>query len=181
MKFIPQSIPGVFIIEAEPFIDERGMFRRNFCQKEFKEHGIVADIRQCNVSENKSAYTLRGFHYLASPFKEGKTISCLRGGVYDIIVDLRPLSPSCLKWIAVEINEENRKSIHVPPGCANAFLTLKDNSIIVYYHSEFYNQSAERGIHYNDPLFNFKWPVEPKIISKKDKNYPDFIPEKSIK
>jgi dTDP-4-dehydrorhamnose 3,5-epimerase len=178
MKFFPQSIPGVFIIESEPFVDERGMFRRNFCQKEFKDHGIVAEVSQCNVSENKFAYTLRGIHYQVPPYGEGKTLSCFRGAIYDIVVDLRPNSKTYLKWIFAELNEENRKSIHVPPGCANAFLTLKDNSLIFYYCSTSYNANAERGIRYNDPLFDFKWPAEPKIISVKDKSHPDFKPEK---
>lgn len=174
MEFYEQKIRGVFLIEPEPFADERGMFRRHFCQKEFSEHGIVTSVAQSNVSENKFKHTLRGFHYQLPPHGEGKTLSCLRGAIYDIVVDLRPKSSTYLKWIAVELNENNRKSIHVPPGCANAFLTLADNSLIHYYCSEFYNSGAERGVRYNDPLFNFKWPAEPIVISDKDRSWPDF-------
>ncbi|OGN04119.1 MAG: dTDP-4-dehydrorhamnose 3,5-epimerase [Candidatus Yanofskybacteria bacterium RIFCSPHIGHO2_01_FULL_44_17] len=174
MRFYEQKIKGVFLIEPQPFADERGMFRRHFCNKEFTDHGVVANVAQSNVSENKFKHTLRGFHYQLAPHGEGKTLSCLRGAIYDVVVDLRSDSPTYLEWVAIELNEDNRKSIHVPPGCANSFLTLADNSLIHYYCSEFYEGSAERGIRYNDPLFNFKWPAKPAVISDKDKNWPDF-------
>lgn len=176
MKFYEQNLPGVFVIEPEPFIDERGVFRRHFCEREFKAHNICFDIKQCNVSENKFRYTLRGIHYQMPPGGEAKTLTCFKGAIYDIVADLRPGSPTYLKWIAVELNEANRKSLHVPVGCANAFLTLRDDSLIFYYCSEFYNPGLEKGIRYNDPIFKFKWPAEPKFISEKDKNHPDFIP-----
>jgi dTDP-4-dehydrorhamnose 3,5-epimerase len=178
MRFFEQKLPGVFIIEPEPFQDDRGMFRRNFCVEEYKKAGIVTDIKQCNVSENNYKHTLRGFHYQLPPHGEGKTMSCFKGAIYDIIVDLRPDSPTYLEWISLELNDRNRKTIHVPPGCANAFLTLEDNSLIFYYCSEKFTPQAERGIRYNDPLFKFNWPFEPKVISEKDKNHPDFVPGK---
>ena len=174
MKFNEQTIKGMFLIEPEPFADERGVFRRHFCKKEFTEHGIVADVAQCNVSENKFKHTLRGFHYQSPPYDEDKTLSCLRGSIYDIVVDLRPASATYLKWLSFELNENNRNSIHVPAGCANAFLTLKDNSLIHYYHAQSYQPGAERGIRYNDPFCKFKWPAKPRIISDKDKSWPDF-------
>lgn len=178
VKFEEQSLPGVYFIEPEPFVDQRGLFRRHFSVEEFSKHGIITDISQANISENKHAYTLRGFHYQLNPFEEGKTLSCLRGAIYDIIVDVRPDSPTFMKWISIELNEENRMSIHVAPGCANAFLTLKDNSLIHYYCSKPYNPRLEKGIRYNDPLFNFKWPSKPRYISEKDKNHPVFAREK---
>ena len=178
MKFFEQSIAGVFVIEPEPFVDERGMFRRHFAQEEFAAHGIVTDVKHCNVSENKFKHTLRGFHYQLAPYGEGKTLSCLKGSIYDIVVDLRPESATYLKWFGVELNEDNRQSVHIPPGCANAFLTLQDNCLIHYYCSEAYHGESERGIRYNDPLFNFNWPTEPVIISDKDRNHPDFQPTK---
>jgi dTDP-4-dehydrorhamnose 3,5-epimerase len=174
MKFFEQKIKGVFLIESEPFVDERGAFRRHFCQEEFSGHGISNEVKQANVSENSFAYTLRGFHYQLPPFGEGKTLSCLKGKIYDIIVDLRPESPTYLQWISFTLSGENRKSIHIAPGCANAFLTLEDGCIIQYYCSESYTPDYERGIRFNDPLFKFKWPVEPKIISEKDLNHPDY-------
>ncbi len=176
MKFYEQKISGVFLIEPELFLDDRGVFRRHFCQKEFQAQGIVTDICQCNVSENKYAYTLRGFHYQLPPYGEGKTLSCFSGMIYDVVVDLRPESSTYLEWIAVELSAQNRKSVHVPPGCANAFLTLEDHCVIQYYCSEFYHPPAERGIRYNDPLFKFEWPAQPQVISSKDANHADFVP-----
>ena len=174
MKFKELDIAGVYIIEPEPFIDDRGAFRRHFCQKEFLEHGIVNNMEQSNVSENNFAKTLRGFHYQLDPHAEGKTLSCLKGKIYDVVVDLRPESSTYMKWISVELDEENRKSIHIAPGCANAFLTLEDNCLIHYYCSKSYNPEYERGIRFNDPAFNFDWPFEPEIISDKDLNHPDY-------
>ena len=174
MKFFPQSIPGVVLIEPEPFTDERGVFRRHFCTREFAAHGIVTGVQQCNVSENLQAFTLRGFHYQRPPHGEGKTLSCLKGAVHDIVVDVRSDSPTYLQWIGVDLNERNRCSVHVPPGCANAFLTLSDDCLIHYYCSQPYVPGAERGIRYNDPRFGFRWPEEPRSISDKDRNHPDF-------
>lgn len=178
MTFFAQQLPGVFIIEPEPFVDDRGVFRRHFCQREFDAHGISSRVAQSNVSENKYKYTLRGFHYQVSPHGEGKTLTCLAGKIYDIIVDLRADSPTYLKWQSFELDAENRRSIHIPPGCANAFLTMQDNSLIHYYCSEFYFGPSERGVRYNDPLFSFTWPYAPQFMSDKDRNHPDFIPVK---
>lgn len=174
MKFIEQKLNGVFIIEAEPFIDDRGAFRRNFCEEEFAKHGISTDIKQANISENKHAFTLRGFHYQIAPFQEAKTITCLHGRIYDIIVDLRADSQTFMQWISVELSQENRSSLHLAAGCANAFLTLEDNTTVHYYNSDIYHPEYERGIRYNDSSFGFIWPVETKFISEKDKNHPDF-------
>ncbi len=174
MIFHEQKLPGVYIIEPEPFADDRGVFRRHFCDKEFAENGIVTDVRQSNISENKYAYTLRGFHYQTPPYGEGKTLSCLKGSIYDIIVDVRPESPTYMQWISIELNEENRYSIHIAPGCANAFLTMEDNCLIHYYCSQPYTPEAECGFRYNDPVFKFEWPTEPAVISEKDLNHLDY-------
>jgi dTDP-4-dehydrorhamnose 3,5-epimerase len=174
MKFHKQRLAGVYLIKPEPFEDERGVFRRHFCDKEFKEFGIETEVRQSNVSENKYKNTLRGFHYQVSPYGEGKTLSCLKGKIYDIIVDLRPDSLTYMEWISFELSEENRNSIHIAPGCANAFLTLEDDCLIHYYCSQPYTPSAERGIRFDDPAFGFKWPTSPVIISDKDKMHPNY-------
>lgn len=180
MKFFEQKIPNVYLIEPEPFMDKRGLLRRNFCHREFSEHGILIDIKQCNISENKNKYTLRGFHYQRPPHQEGKVLSCIRGSIYDIVLDLRHDSRGYLQWLAVELTEENRLSLYVPAGCANAYLTLEENTWILYYHSEFYTPNVEGGIRYNDPFFQFKWPAEPLVISEKDLDYPPFIPASRI-
>ena len=174
MKFHEQSLDGVFLVEPEPFGDERGIFRRHFCENEFSKNGMPPKVMQANVSENKLAGTLRGFHYQIEPFSEGKTLSCLKGKIYDIVVDLRPTSKSYLKWQSFELNDINKLSLHIAPGCANAFLTLTDNCLIHYYCSHSYRPEAERGVRFDDPLFQFQWPVEPLIISEKDKSHPNF-------
>lgn len=174
MKFHKQKIADVYLIEPTPFVDDRGVFRRHFCDTEFSQQGIVTDVRQCNVSENRFAYTLRGFHYQIEPYGEGKTLSCLKGSIYDIIVDLRKSSPTYMQWVSFELNENNRHTIHIPPGCANAFLTLEDNCLIHYYCSQPYTPNSERGIRFNDPAFDFKWPHEPQVISDKDLSHPDY-------
>ena len=176
MRFIPQPLPGAFLIEPTPFVDERGVFRRNFCAREFAANGIASHVLQANISENHHALTLRGFHYQKAPHGEGKTLTCLKGRIYDIIVDLRPDSPAYLKWVGFELDEQNRHSIHIPPGCANAFLTLTDDAIVYYLFSEFYQPGAEGGVRWNDPLFGFQWPETPRHISLKDAALPDLVP-----
>lgn len=176
MKFHAQKIKNVFLIEPEPFTDERGIYRRHFCRKEFKDLNINFRIAQANIVENKKAYTLRGFHFQKPPFREGKLLSCIKGAAYEIVLDINPKSPTYLQWISVEINDTNRFSLYVPPECTHAILTLKPNTIVHYYTTEFYTPASEGGIRWNDPYFNFKWPRKPKVISQKDKNHPDFKP-----
>ena len=174
MNFIRQKFSGVYLIEPEPHEDERGMLRRHFCQHEFNEFGLMTDIKQCNVSENPQKHTLRGFHFQYPPHGENKVISCIKGSIYDIVVDLREESETYLQWQRFELTEENRLSIYVPIGCANAYITLSDNTRILYYHSEFYMPGDEGGIRYNDPFFKFHWPAEPEVISEKDLCIPDW-------
>lgn len=178
MKFYKQKINNIYLIEPEPFIDNRGIYRRHFCQKELKEHSIDFRVAQANIVENKHAFTLRGFHFQKPPFGEGKILSCIKGSAYDIVLDIDPQSPTYLQWAGFDLNEDNRKTLYIPPGCTHAILTLEDNTIIHYYSSEFYTPSSEEGIRYDDPYFNFKWPHQPKVISEKDKNHPDFVPAK---
>jgi len=172
MKFSEQQIEGVYLIEPEPYKDERGMLRRHFCQNEFADFGLMTEIKQTNISENKKMHTLRGFHFQYPPHGENKVISCVKGSIYDIVVDLRKESNTFMKWQSFDLTEENRLSIYVPQGCANAYLTLQDNTWILYYHSEFYAPGGEGGICYNDPLFKFHWPDVPSVISDKDLNIP---------
>jgi len=174
MKFTKTDIVGCFIIEPEPFTDERGVFRRHFDSEEFKTHGLSPVVKQCNVSENKYRYTLRGFHYQKAPYEEDKTLSCFRGAVHDIVVDLRPSSKTYLKWQGFDLSDKNRLSLHIPAGCAHAYLTLEPDSVVYYYVSQRYHPKAEKGIRFNDPFFKFEWPHEPKHISQKDSSYPDF-------
>lgn len=174
MRFIGTELQGVFVIEPELFIDSRGVFRRNFDVKDFDSVGIDSKVINANISENPHKYTLRGFHYQTGNSAEGKTLSCLNGSIYDIVVDLRPDSTTYLKWEAFELNSKNRLSLHVPRGCANAFLTTTRNTLVHYYVSNSYNPKLEKGIRFNDPLFNFSWPNKPSLISEKDLTHPDF-------
>ena len=177
MKFYEQKIPGVWLIEFEAFIDNRGEFYRNFCQKEFSERHIESKLVQTNISKNNKKYTLRGFHYQIEPHAESKTLLCLQGNIYDIIVDLRPDSDTFLKWVSLELGYKNFFGLHIPKGCANAYISLDDNTMMLYYMSNFYYPQASKGFRYNDPFFDFKWPAEPAVISDKDRNYPDFDPK----
>ena len=176
MIFIEKEISGLWVIEAKPVIDGRGRFRRHFCKKEFEKRGIETRIVQTNISENNASFTLRGFHYQMKPFEESKTISCLKGAICNVVVDLRPESETFLKSVEVKLTPKNMLSLHVPSGCANAYLTLESNTMIFYCMSEYYSEGSYTGFRYNDPLFNIKWPAEPKVISEKDKNFPDFDP-----
>jgi dTDP-4-dehydrorhamnose 3,5-epimerase len=179
MKFIAQALDGAYLIEPEPYVDHRGLLRRHFCQRDFAAHGIDLDVRQCNISENPRAGTLRGLHYQRPPHAEGKLLSCIRGAIYDICADLRSESTTYLRWIAVELSAENRRSLWVPPGCANGWMTLLPETWIHYYHSEFYTPHAEYGIRYDDPSFKFSWPSAPILVSEKDRSFPNFTPEDS--
>ena len=177
MKFISQNINDLLLIIPDLHRDERGVFRRSFCKEIFKKNGVNFNSLQGNISENFNKHTLRGFHYQSSPSDESKIITCVTGALFNIVLDLRKKSKTYKQWSSLEIDSNKRQSIYVPAGCANAFLTLEDNTIVHYYMNDLYNPNTYKGIRYNDPLFSFKWPCEPKIISEKDLNLPDFIDE----
>jgi len=179
MKFKELDITGAWRIEAELVSDERGVFRRHYCREEFAAHGIEAGVMQGNVSENPHLHTLRGFHYQLAPHAEGKTISCFSGALYDIIVDLRPDSATFMHWVALTIDAKDRSSLYVPPGCANAYLTVAADTVVHYYMSEMYTPGSYRGFCYNDASFNFEWPAKPKVISARDRNLPCYDREGS--
>jgi len=164
----------MWLIEAEPVVDERGSFRRHFCQEEYKKNRLEFNIVQSNISENPKKYTLRGFHYQIQPFEENKTLTCLSGSFYDVIIDLRLGSDTFMKSMSVELVAGDNLTLFVPAGCANAYLTLEDSTVILYYMSEFFAPKSYRGFRYNDPSFSIDWPYKPEIISSKDKNFPDF-------
>lgn len=175
MNFLKQKIKGVYLIKPNLFKDDRGVFRRHFCKEEFSKNKINNSVKQANLSENFAKGTLRGFHYQIGKYAENKTMSCIKGSIYDIVCDIRPKSKTFGQWIGFEINDQNKYTIHIPKGCANAFLTLENNTIVHYYCSQSYEPKKERCIRYNDPLFNFVWPIKPKIISLKDKAHKNFI------
>jgi dTDP-4-dehydrorhamnose 3,5-epimerase len=174
MIFTETKIKGVFIIEPERFPDERGFFARSYCKEAFQKHGIDIDIVQCNISHNKKKGTLRGMHYQVPPYEEAKIVSCSRGSVYDVIVDLRRGSPTCCKWISAELDEKNLKMVTIPKGCAHGFQTLENNCIVYYQMGESYHPESTSGIRWNDPSIGIKWQNPVTCISEKDQRYPDF-------
>ena len=172
MKFEKTKIEGLYIIEPELKIDERGYFFRNFCKNELAAIGINYEIVQINHSLTKHRGTIRGMHFQNLPKSENKIVQCIRGAIYDVAVDLRPNSSTYGKWEAVELNENNKKKFLAPKGFAHGFQSLADNSEIQYFVSEFYSPECESGVRWNDPFFNIKWPIKNPFLSEKDKNWP---------
>jgi dTDP-4-dehydrorhamnose 3,5-epimerase len=173
MVFTESKLQGVFIVAPERREDSRGFFARTFCRQEFEAAGLNSNIVQCSVSFNREKGTLRGLHYQDSPHAEVKLVRCTRGVVYDVVVDLRPQSPTFREWIGVGLDLENRLSVYIPKGCAHGFLTLEDSSEVTYQMSEFYHQESARGVRWNDPAFQIDWPGEVNVISERDSSYPD--------
>jgi dTDP-4-dehydrorhamnose 3,5-epimerase len=174
MKFIKTKISGVYVIECELWEDERGYFDRLFCKDELAKSGIQFDIAQINHSFSRYKGTLRGLHFQKEPNAQDKLAKCLRGALYDVVVDLREDSPSYGQWIAEELSEENKKMLLVPKGCAHGFQTLTDNCEVIYFMSEFYSPAHSSGVLWDDPFFGVKWPILNPILSEQDKNWPLF-------
>ncbi len=176
MIFSETPIPGAYMIDLERRGDERGFFARAFCRNEFAEHGLETEFVQINNSLSRERGTLRGMHYQLAPAAEVKVVRCVRGALYDVILDLRPDSPSFGRWFAAELSAENRRMMYVPRGFAHGFLTLTEDCEAFYLVSAFYAPELERGVRWNDPRFAIEWPAAPVVISDKDRNRPDFDP-----
>ena len=174
MIFLETKLTGAYEIQPEPIYDERGFFARSWCQKEFAGHGLNSKLVQCNVSVTSRKGTLRGMHFQAAPFAETKLVRCTRGAIYDVVLDLRPKSPTFRDWIAVVLTAEKRNMVYVPEGCGHGFLTLEDDIEVFYQMSEFYNPEAARGVRWDDPAFQIAWPGKVEVISERDRTYPDF-------
>ena len=174
MIFVETKLKGAFLIEPELRSDERGFFARRFCQHEFANHGLPTQIAQCNISFNLLKGTIRGMHFQRMPKAESKAVTCTRGRIYDVIVDLRPDSPSYCQWEALELSEDNRKIRFIPGGFAHGFQTLTDNAEVHYQMFEFYCPDHAEGVRWNDPVFAIQWPSPPSVISARDSSYPDF-------
>lgn len=179
MIFHKLKLEGAYRIDLEPREDERGFFARAWCQQEFAAHGLETRIVQSNLSYNRHKGTLRGMHYQTPPYEEVKLVRCIRGSIFDVIIDLRPGSPTFKQWVGVELTATNRQMLYVPKGFAHGFQTLEDDTEVFYHVSEFYTPGAERGVRWNDPSFRIEWPnVEKRILSPKDQSWPDFVPER---
>lgn len=174
MIFVPLSLRGAYLIEIERREDARGFFARTWCQKEFAAHELCRTFVQCNTSYSKAKGTLRGMHFQRRPYAETKLVRCIKGKVYDVIIDLRPGSPTLGRWAGVTLTAEQLNMLYVPEGFVHGFLTLEDESEVFYQVSQFHAPEYESGVRYNDPAFGIQWPAPVCVISDKDRNWPDF-------
>lgn len=174
MKFEETSLKDAWIIDLEPFVDARGYFARTFCANEFTAHGIDPKFVQSNLSHNHKRGTVRGMHIQNAPAEESKLIRCVQGALYDIIIDLRPNSPTYLMHLGVELTADNKRMLYVPKGFAHGYQALQDDTEAMYMVGEFYTPEYERGFRYNDPIFAIQWPLPVEFISEKDAAWPLF-------
>jgi len=174
MNFERTDLDGVWVVEPERFEDERGFFARIWDTAVFAERGLSPALVQSSISYNRARGTLRGMHYQAAPHEETKLVRCTSGAVFDVALDLRPGSPTYLRWHGVELSAANRLALYVPEGCAHGFLTLTDDAEVHYQISEFWAPEAGRGVRWNDPAFGIAWPDDVVVVNDRDRTYPDF-------
>ena len=174
MIFTETPLRGACLIDLEKRGDERGFFARAFCEKEFGARQLVERFVQANDSLSAQRGTLRGMHYQLAPKAETKLVRCIRGALYDAILDLRKGSPTFGHSFGAELSAENRRMMYVPKGFAHGFITLANDTEALYLVDEFYAPEQERGIRWNDPRFGIRWPVEPVVLSDKDRNHREF-------
>jgi dTDP-4-dehydrorhamnose 3,5-epimerase len=177
VRFVPTPLAGAYVIEITRVADARGFFARTWCAREARDHGLNEAVVQCNVSFNHRRGTLRGMHWQAPPFAEAKLVRCTRGAVHDVIVDLRDGSPTYGRHAAVVLSAEERNLLYIPEGFAHGFLTLEDSTEVFYQMSQYYSPDHARGFRWNDPRFGIPWPMDPVVISERDRSYPDFVAE----
>jgi dTDP-4-dehydrorhamnose 3,5-epimerase len=170
--FSPTPLAGAWLIEPERLEDDRGFFARSFCREEFAARGLNPEIAQSNISWNRRRGTLRGLHYQAAPHAEVKLVRCTRGAVWDVIVDLRPDSPSYRRWHGVELSAERRCALYVPEGFAQGFQTLVDDTEVLYLMSQLYRPEAARGLRWDDPALGIAWPIADPLLSDHDRGLP---------
>lgn len=174
MIFRETKLASVFEIAIEPKCDERGFFARSWCQQEFEAQGLTARLAQCSISFNEHKGTLRGMHYQAAPYPESKLVRCTKGSIYDVVVDLRPHSPTFKQWIGATLSAGNHQMLYVPENCGHGFLTLEPETEVFYQISEFYHPELSRGVRWDDPAFGIIWPAVAEQMSERDRTYPDF-------
>lgn len=174
MIFTPTKLPGAYLVDIERRQDERGFFARSWCQQEFQAQGLASCMVQANLSFNNKQGTLRGLHYQRAPYAEAKLVRCTRGAIWDVIVDLRPASPTYRQWLGAELTDENYRMLYVPEGFAHGYLTLADSVEVTYQVTQFYAPGAEAGLRWDDPAFGIEWPIAVQVISEKDSRWPDF-------
>ncbi len=176
MRFVPTAIDGAFRVEMTPAADPRGSFARSFCAAEFAAAGIDFRIAQLNLSRNPRAGTLRGLHGQLPPYAEAKLVQCVRGRMFDVAIDLRPGSPTRLAHAAVELDADGDTLFYIPPGCVHGFLTLTDDTDVLYHMGTAFVPGVGFGVRWDDPAFGIAWPAAPALMSERDAGYPDFQP-----
>ncbi len=174
MIFSETALKGAYLLKLEPAVDQRGSFARVFCRDRFRKRGLIAEFVQNSISENLLRGTLRGMHYQVEPAAEVKLVQCVRGALYDVIIDLRPSSATYCQWYGVELSATNRRLLYVPEGFAHGFQTLADDTVVYYMISEAYAPEYARGVRWSDPAFGIKWPLSEPIIADKDRLLPDY-------
>jgi dTDP-4-dehydrorhamnose 3,5-epimerase len=177
MQFTETALPGAFIVELQEHRDDRGFFARTYCAREFEQHGLVSRISQCNLSFNHRRGTLRGLHYQAEPTAEAKLVRCIAGAIFQVLVDLRPGSPTFHQFVTVELTAANRRAVFLPRMFAAGYQTLADDSEVLYQVSEFHTPESERGIRYDEPAIGIEWPLPISEISPKDQAWPYLVAE----
>jgi len=180
MIFKRTQIEGAWVVDLECLGDDRGFFARAWCQKEFAAKGITAKLSQANLSFSQLAGTVRGMHFQRAPHKEMKVMRCLRGAVYDVVLDMRPDSPTYCQWHGEELSADNHRMLVIPEGCAHGFQTLMADTEVFYLVSEAYASDSEGGVRWDDSAFDIKWPLSVSEISKRDAGFQDFKPEAAI-
>jgi dTDP-4-dehydrorhamnose 3,5-epimerase len=180
MRFLETELPGAYVLELEPYLDARGSFARIWCADELAAHGLTAGLAQCSISHSHRAGTLRGLHYQRAPHQEAKLVRCTRGAIFDVIVDLRPESPTYTSWFGVELDAERGSALYVPEGCAHGFQTLVEATEVLYLISSPYQPQAAAGVRWDDPAFGIEWPpAATRTISDRDRSWPDVQPERA--
>lgn len=172
MQIHPTPLAGAVLVDMTLLDDDRGFFARAFCRQEFIDAGLEPLIEQTNIAFNRRAGTLRGFHFQLEPNSETKLVRCYRGAIYDVVVDLRPESPTYLTTFGTELTEDNRTSMYVPRSFAHGYVTLTDSTEVLYQASRAYTPGAERGLRWNDPVLDIDWPIPPVVLSRKDASWP---------
>jgi dTDP-4-dehydrorhamnose 3,5-epimerase len=176
VRFVGTKLQDAFVLELERHEDERGFFARAWCRDEFTEHGLVPELSQCSISRNARAGTLRGMHFQTPPHEEAKLVRCTAGVIFDVIVDLRPDSPTYTEWLGVELEAERGNALYVPKGFAHGFQTLVDGTDVLYMISDRYVREAASGVRWDDPAFAIEWPhAAARTISDRDRAWPDYV------
>jgi dTDP-4-dehydrorhamnose 3,5-epimerase len=174
MIFTETALQGAYLVGLKKIEDERGFFARGWCQKEFEATGLNPNMVQINIGMSFKKGTLRGMHYQEAPYAEAKLVRCTRGAICDVIIDLRPRSPTHGQWIAINLSADNHQMLYSPEGFAHGYQTLTDDAELYYMTSAFYVPSAARGVRYDDPAFAIQWPLPVSVISKSDRQWPDY-------